>query len=128
MKKSVSLPPLTAERLERLAEYYDLPAWAVIRMLVTERFAEITGERPFAPLALRVPVHLEPAEEGGYIVTSPLLSGLNTEGDTHEEALANAKDAALAVIELIQEGYKPMPSEWAEVDLDQPFTIEVVAI
>ena len=126
VRKTLSLPPLTAERLERLAEYYDLPAWAVVRMLVAEKFAEITGERPPSPITLRVPVHLEEAEEGGFIVTSSLLEGLHTEGETQEEALANAEDAALAVIELIQEGYKPLPPEWKGIDLSLPFNIEVV--
>lgn len=37
---------------------------------------------------------LEPAEEGGYIVTSPLDPELITEAETLEEAFANARDAA----------------------------------
>ena len=36
---------------------------------------------------------IEPAEEGGYIVTCPALPGLVTEGDTLEEAREMAKDA-----------------------------------
>jgi antitoxin HicB len=39
-------------------------------------------------------LRLEPAEEGGYIVTSPLDPELITEAETIEEALANARDAA----------------------------------
>ncbi len=37
---------------------------------------------------------LEAAEEGGYIVTSPLNPELITEAETIEEAFANARDAA----------------------------------
>jgi antitoxin HicB len=37
------------------------------------------------------------ADEGGYIVTSPLDPELITEGDTLEEAFANARDAAQAL-------------------------------
>ena len=37
---------------------------------------------------------LEPAEEGGYLVTSPLDPQLVTEAETLEEAFANAADAA----------------------------------
>ncbi len=37
---------------------------------------------------------LESAEEGGYVVTSPLDPGLITEADTLEEAFENARDAA----------------------------------
>lgn len=37
---------------------------------------------------------LTPAEEGGYTVTFPHLPGCVTEGDTLQEALANAREAA----------------------------------
>lgn len=40
---------------------------------------------------------LEAAEEGGYIVTSPLDPELITEAETLEEAFANARDAARAL-------------------------------
>ena len=40
---------------------------------------------------------LEEAEEGGYIVTSPLNPELITEAETLEEAFANARDAAKAL-------------------------------
>jgi antitoxin HicB len=36
------------------------------------------------------------AEEGGYVVTSPLNPELITEAETIEEAFANARDAAQA--------------------------------
>jgi|GEM_PF-631875 len=42
---------------------------------------------------------LEPAEEGGYIVTSPLDPELITEAETVEEAFVNARDAAEALRE-----------------------------
>lgn len=38
-------------------------------------------------------VVLEPQEEGGYTVLVPALPEVVTEGDTEEEALANAEDA-----------------------------------
>ncbi len=40
---------------------------------------------------------LETAEEGGYIVTSPLDFELITEAETVEEAFENARDAADAL-------------------------------
>ncbi len=40
---------------------------------------------------------LEPAEEGGYVVTSPLDPELITEAETVEEAFTNARDAADAL-------------------------------
>jgi antitoxin HicB len=42
-------------------------------------------------------LNLEPAEEGGYVVTSPLDPELITEAETIEEAFANARDAAQAL-------------------------------
>lgn len=42
-------------------------------------------------------IHLEPAEEGGYTVTSPLDPELITEAETIEEAFANARNAARAL-------------------------------
>jgi antitoxin HicB len=38
-------------------------------------------------------LHLEPAEEGGYVVTSPLDPELVTEGETLEECFEMARDA-----------------------------------
>lgn len=35
----------------------------------------------------------EPAEEGGYVVYIPALPGCASQGETFEEAQANAKDA-----------------------------------
>ena len=40
---------------------------------------------------------LEPAEEGGYVVTSPLDPELITEADSLDEAFVNARDAADAL-------------------------------
>lgn len=42
-------------------------------------------------------LNLESAEEGGYIVTSPLDPELITQAETIEEAFANARDAAEAL-------------------------------
>jgi len=42
---------------------------------------------------------LEPAEEGGFIVTVPALPEAGTQGETRGEALANAREAIALVIE-----------------------------
>lgn len=47
----------------------------------------------------RLVLNLEAAEEGGYIVTSPLDPELITEAETLEAAFANARDAAQALKE-----------------------------
>jgi antitoxin HicB len=45
----------------------------------------------------RLVLTIEAAEEGGFIVTSPLDPELITEAETLEEAFANARDAARAL-------------------------------
>jgi antitoxin HicB len=42
-------------------------------------------------------LNLEAAEDGGYIVTTPIDPELITEADTLEEAFANARDAVQAL-------------------------------
>ncbi len=42
---------------------------------------------------------LEEAEDGGYIVTSPLDPELITEAETVDEAFANARDALRALVQ-----------------------------
>ena len=43
-------------------------------------------------------VILEPEEEGGFTVLVPALPEVVTEGDSEEEALANAKEAVRAIL------------------------------
>jgi antitoxin HicB len=45
----------------------------------------------------KIVLNLETADEGGYIVTSPLDPELITQAETLEEAFANARDAAQAL-------------------------------
>ena len=42
---------------------------------------------------------LEPALEGGFVVTVPALPEAGTQGETREEALANVREAIELVIE-----------------------------
>ena len=46
---------------------------------------------------------IEPAEEGGFVVTCPALRGLATQGETLEEARAMAADAIQGYLECLQE-------------------------
>jgi predicted RNase H-like HicB family nuclease len=48
---------------------------------------------------MRFSIILEPAEEGGYTVSVPALEGCFTQGDTEQDALANAKEAILCYLE-----------------------------
>jgi antitoxin HicB len=56
-------------------------------------------------------VVLEPAEEGGFVVTVPALPEIGTQGDTHDEAMANAREAIELVIEDRLSRGEPIPSD-----------------
>jgi len=58
-------------------------------------------------------LNLEPAEEGGYIVTSPLDPELITEAETLEEAFVNATDAAKALRESRLKLFRKLPAQLA---------------
>jgi predicted RNase H-like HicB family nuclease len=58
-------------------------------------------------------IHLEPAEEGGYVVTVPVLPAIVTEGDTYEEAVAMARDAIECYLESLAKEGRPIPKEEA---------------
>ncbi len=59
----------------------------------------------------RYVVLFEPADEGGYTVTCPSLPGLVTEGDTIEEARANAAEAIRGYLEALTKQGQPIPPE-----------------
>ncbi|MGQ9557723.1 MAG: type II toxin-antitoxin system HicB family antitoxin [Desulfurispora sp.] len=48
-------------------------------------------------------------EGGGYTVTVPALPGCITEGDTLEEALANAREAITGYIRIMEKLGQPVP-------------------
>lgn len=54
-------------------------------------------------------VVLEAAEEGGFVVSVPDLPGCWTQGETREEALANAKEAIAAYLDGLEELGRPLP-------------------
>jgi predicted RNase H-like HicB family nuclease len=58
---------------------------------------ELSMSRRYTVSDGKLVLNLEEAEEGGYIVTSPLDPELIAEAETLEEAFANARDAAKAL-------------------------------
>jgi antitoxin HicB len=54
---------------------------------------------------------LEPSDEGGFIVTVPALPEVGTQGDTREEAMANAREAIELVIEHRVARGEPVPAD-----------------
>ena len=74
----------------------------------------------------KIPLVLDPQPEGGYTVTSPLLPELITEGESIAEALANAKDAFAAVVEIYEDRGRPLPEGIYVDDAKGPVSIEAV--
>jgi antitoxin HicB len=69
------------------------------------------GSKPEATVEYNFTVFLEPAVEGGYVVTCPALPGLVTEGDTLAEARRMARDAIQAYIESLRKDGEPIPND-----------------
>ena len=56
-------------------------------------------------------VILEPQEGGGFTVLVPALPEVVTEGDTEQEALANAEEAIRAILEYRRDNGIPIPAD-----------------
>ncbi len=63
-------------------------------------------------------------EDGGYTVRVPALPGCNTQGDSLEEAISNAREAIAAYIADLEASGEPIPEEQAPT---QAIVIEVAA-
>jgi antitoxin HicB len=63
-----------------------------------------------ATRSLTYTIHIEPAEEGGYVVTVPAL-GCTTQGETYEEALTMAQDCIEGWLEMLVERGEQIPTE-----------------
>lgn len=50
-------------------------------------------------------------EDGGYVVTVPVLEGCVTEGDTIEEAIMNAREAIQGYVESMAANSQAVPDE-----------------
>ena len=74
----------------------------------------------------RLPLTLDPQPEGGYVVTSPVLPELITEGDTVAECLANAADAFATVVEIYEDRNCPLPLSICVDETDGPVSVEAV--
>ncbi len=57
-------------------------------------------------------LNLEPADEGGFVVTSPLDPELITEAESLDESLGNARDAADA----LNESRKKLTEQLSDID------------
>ncbi len=60
---------------------------------------------------MKLKVILAPEEEGGFSVAVPALPGCYTQGETIEEALANAREAAEGWLEVANDNASPFEEE-----------------
>jgi len=79
-----------------------------ITATLTDRLIELS--RDDRPMLYRLPLLFTPQPEGGFTVTSPILPELVTEGDTLNEAFANAQDALAAVVERYSDEGRALPA------------------
>ena len=56
-------------------------------------------------------VNITPDPDGGYTVDVPALPGCFTEGESEQEALANAKDVIALWLEQLAADGKPIPED-----------------
>lgn len=76
----------------------------------------------------KIPLVLSPQPGGGFTVTSPVIPELVTEGETVEEAIANAKDALAAVIEAYDDVGRSLPVNARIHDQTSPIWLETVVV
>lgn len=57
----------------------------------------------------------EPAQEGGYTVTVPVLPGCATQGETFEEAVYMIKDAIKLYLSVLKDEGEEIPQEKGDV-------------
>lgn len=70
----------------------------------------------------------EAAEGGGYTVCFPALPGCITEGDTIEEARANAVEALQAYLESLIADGQPLPADEANSVLRESVAVELQGV
>ena len=56
-------------------------------------------------------IKIDPAEEGGYVVTVPALPGCVTQGESYEEAVINAEECVQGFLEALVKAGQPLPRE-----------------
>ncbi len=60
---------------------------------------------------MRFTVVFEQEADGGYVVSVPALPGCISQGNTHDEALVNTKEAITAYVEALKKVGEPIPKD-----------------
>ena len=86
---------------------------AVLELEVIGVTKRKTGPRVVKATIYTYTVLFEPAVEGGYTVTVPLLPGVITEGDTLDEARTRVREAIAGYIKVLRKHGERVPVERA---------------
>lgn len=71
-------------------------------------------------------LHIERAEEGGYVAYFPALPGCHTQGETLEEVIAMAKDALAGYLDCLRANGDSIPQEESkrpQTSFDVPLSV-----
>lgn len=74
------------------------------------RAAALGDESP-REYAYTIVIHPGEKDEGGYWAEVPALQGCNTQGETYQETIENAKDAIRVYLEMLRKLNEPIPVE-----------------
>jgi antitoxin HicB len=85
--------------------------WLVLIVYVRPLQANYGSQEHIVAENFSFSVVLEPQEGGGFTVLVPALPEVVTEGDTEQDALANAEEAIRAVIEYRRDNGLLIPSD-----------------
>jgi predicted RNase H-like HicB family nuclease len=67
---------------------------------------------------VKLPVVIRPGEDGWIVVECPLIPGCISQGETHDEALANIREAIELCLENRESEGWSLPSEYEVVNVD----------
>jgi predicted RNase H-like HicB family nuclease len=70
------------------------------------------------PRHVKLPVVLTPGEDGWIVAECPLIRGCISQGKTHEEALANIREAIELCLESAAEEGWQLPADYKVVDIE----------
>ncbi|MFA4836482.1 MAG: type II toxin-antitoxin system HicB family antitoxin [Dehalococcoidia bacterium] len=75
---------------------------------------------PTKAIDFTVQIIVEP-DQGGFYAYCPALKGLHVDGETEEEALQNARDAAILYLRSLIKHGDPIPKRWLDMGRGQGF-------
>lgn len=74
---------------------------------------------PLSKKILKYSVIFEPAEEGGYVVSVPVLPGCVSQGETFEEAGKMIRDAIKGYLQVLKDEKQEIPQEKSDIVITQ---------